>query len=120
MSEQKVPALFLAGKEIPLRFDMQAWEEIENTCCLIGDLGDRINQKGRLRLGAKVAAILAHDPQITEDWIFQHMRPADFRLLAEAVTGAIAQGLAMEQEQDDGEVRDVILDEIEKKETPEA
>lgn len=110
----------LAGRRLQLVFDMDTWERIENEICLVNEIGRIMSEKGRLRAMSNLAALMAHDPEITGDWIFSHMQPADFRPLCDAVNAAVTLGMRMEQGDDPDAVHDVILDELEKKETPEA
>lgn len=112
--------IIIGGKTLNLKFDMQTWELIEEQVCLIEEIGRRMAQKGRLRVVAQLVALLAHDPEVSADWVFDHMQPIDLKNCNTAINQAIALAMKMDQADDPGAPRDVILDEIEKKETPEA
>ena len=118
--KKEPPVLTLAGKEIPLRFTMRTWEALENEIGPVEEVYSALNGKGRLRAVPRIAAILSDDPEITADWIFDHMIPADFKGVTKAIIAAITWGLEMETEEDDGKVHDAVLEEIEKKEQKDA
>lgn len=114
---KKPVILNLHGNEIELRFTMSVWERLEDEICTLEEFQKRMQQKGRLRLIAQVAAILAQDaqPEITAEFIFNSMRPADLRTVSTAVMQAITNGLSMDEKADGENVRDAVLDEIESK-----
>lgn len=117
---KEIPVKFKGGYAFTLRFTMDIWERLENEVAMIGDIGEKISAgKNRLRASAQVAAILADDENVTSDTIWQAMVPADLRRLNTAITLCISENLKMETTQEDeGEIHDVILEEIEaKKET---
>lgn len=114
---KKPVILNLQGNEIELRFTMAAWERMEDEICTLEDLQKRMQQQGRLRLIAQVAALLSQDaqPGTTAEMIFDNMRPADLRTVSAAVMQAITDGLTMDEKADGEEARDAVLEEIESK-----
>ena len=117
---KNIPVKFKNGYELTLHFTMGIWERMENEICMIGDVGDRISQgKDRLRTSARIAALMSDDAAVTEETIWANMEPRDVRALNQAIMEAVAENLAMETAQEDeGEVHDVILEEIEAKKEP--
>ena len=117
---KNIPVKFKNGYELTLHFTMDIWERMENEICMIGDVGDRISQgKDRLRTSARIAALMADDAAVTEETIWANMEPRDVRALNQAIMEAVAENLAMETAKDDeGEIHDVILEEIEAKKEP--
>lgn len=117
---KEIPVKFRSGYAFTLHFTMDIWERLENEVALIGDIGDKISTgRNRLRTSAQVAAILADDEAVTADAIWHAMIPPDLRTLNTAITLCITENMKMETTQEDeGEIHDVILEEIEaKKET---
>ncbi len=114
---KKPVILNLQGNEIELRFTMAAWERMEDEICTLEELRERMQQKGRLRLIAQVAALLAQDaqPETTAEYIFSSMRPADLRAVSAAIMQAITDGLSMDEKADGKKARDAVLEEIESK-----
>lgn len=113
----KTTLLQLGGREIALQFTMDAWEKIEDEICMIDALGDKMAGKGRLRAVAQILSILAVEP-ITPEQIWAMLTPPAVKAATNAIWEAVAQGMNMETNQeDDGAIHDVILEEIEKKET---
>ena len=117
---KNIPVKFKNGYELTLHFTMGIWERLENEICMIGDVGEKISEgKDRLRTSAKIAALMADDPNVTEENIWANMEPRDVRELNKGIMQAVAENLAMETAQEDeGEVHDVILEEIEAKKEP--
>jgi len=118
--KKETPVITLSGKEIPLRFTMRTWEALEDEFGPVEEVYSALSGKGRLRAAPRIAAILSDDPEISADWIFDHMIPADFKGITRAIIAAVTRGLEMETEEDSGEVRDAVLEEIEKKEPKDA
>ena len=117
---KEIPVKFKNGYEFTLHFTMDIWERLETDFCMIGDVGEKISEgKDRLRTSAKIAALMADDPNVTEESIWANMEPRDVRELNNGIMQAVAENLAMETAQEDeGDVHDVILEEIEAKKEP--
>ena len=104
----------LQGQEIELRFTMGSWERLEDEVCTLDELEEKLQGKGRLRLIAKVASILSVQA-LEPDMLFAMMQPADVRGVTAAIMKAITDGLKMEEKQGEGEIHDVVLEEIDAK-----
>ena len=116
MPKQSI-SITLQGETFPLRFTMEAWEKLEDEICTLDELEEQMQKKGRLRVIVQVAALLAQpdQPEVTPEYIFNAMEPRDVRRVTAAIMQAITDGLKMEEKQDEGEIHDVVLEEIEAK-----
>ena len=112
---KEIPVKFNSGFELSLRFTMDVWERLENEICMIGDIGEKVSTgKDRLRMSAKIGAIMAADETVTEETIWANMEPRDLRTLNDSITRCISENLAMETEtEDENAVHDVVLEELE-------
>ena len=113
----KNTSVALNGKEYILRFDMETWERLEEDVCLVDDLGDKLAGRGRITAIMQVFAILAR-ADIQE--IRANARPVDMRKMTQAIWQAINDGMHMEAEHGEDREVDVTLEQIEKKEEPDA
>lgn len=110
----KIYTVPLAGENVPLRFDMAAWERLEDELCLLDDLADKMAERGRIKVLTQVLAILSGKQ---EEAIRAAMYPGQVRTLTQAMWLAINEGMRMETAPEgEDEVIDVTLKEIEKKE----
>lgn len=110
----KIYTVKLSGENVPLRFDMAAWERLEDELCLLDELADKLTQRGRIKALAQVLAILSGKQA---DAIRAAMKPADVRTLTQAAWLTINEGMKMDTTPDgEDQVIDLTLKEIEKKE----
>ena len=114
-----IPVKFKNGYSFTLRFTLDVWERLETEIGLLGEIPDMISKrKDRLRISARVAAIMAADEAVTPETIWQAMTPADLRKLNNAISECMAENMKMETPEDDDAVHDVVLEKLEdKKET---
>ena len=109
--------LELHGTTYTLRFDMEAWERIEDEVCLVDDLGDKLVERGRIKTIVKIFAILAG---CEEEQLRKAIFPGDIRKMTTAIWGAINAGMKMETQHGEDREVDVTLEELEKKEGQDA
>lgn len=107
----------LRDQKLELEFTMAAWDRLEEEIGTLDELEEKLTARGRLRVIARAAAILAQhqDPEITAEYIFSLMEPRDVRAVSTAIVKAITQGLSMEEKPDGGQMHDVVLEEIDAK-----
>ena len=110
--------IIIGGKEYNLQFTMQVWDRMENELCMVEEFDEVMMQKGRLRKVAKLVSIMSVEPVDAEE-IWKNMEPADVRNIIGEAREVIREKLKMKVKKDDEEnkVVDVVLEEIEKKET---
>lgn len=119
----------IGGREIPLRFRMNEFIEIEET---IGNLAEvkELILKGRNRLRNLVGVIrimgngglkaAGQDPDLTDEWLREKMEPHElmtYQLAAIACMTKAGESEAVREENENKE-RDLVLEEIEAKKDP--
>lgn len=115
----------MGGRELRLRLNMAALEDIEAQYGTLGGLIDAMaNGERALEAMYDALAILSNgemqaqgkDPDLTAAWIRCWMRPGQLGAAQAAIQAAIAEGMRMEEgdADEDGPV-DVVLEEIEAK-----
>lgn len=119
----------IGGREIPLRFRMNQFIEIEEE---IGNLGDikMMLLKGKQRLRNLITTVrilgnagLKHageEPDLTDEWLTENMDPHALIGYQAAVIGCLSkesESEAVKEENEDKE-RDLVLEEIEAKKGP--
>ena len=119
-------ALNIGGKELPIAFTLYAIELIEEETGapfdvekFVHSIANRKTVADAVRIMAKAAAETAEDEKKVPDtlWLKKHIAPGDLNRIGEKLIKAVMCGMRMETaEPDDGPV-DVVLEEIEKKET---
>lgn len=123
--KEKEPRIRIGGRELRLRLNMAALEDIEAQYGTLGGLIDAMaNGERALEAMYDALAILANgemqaqgkDPDVTAAWIRCRMRPGQLGAAQAAIQAAIAEGMRMEEgdADEDGPV-DVVLEEIEAK-----
>lgn len=114
----------IAKKECVLRYDMTAYEMIEETFGGLDEMIEQMNGKKRrawticelVRILVNAQRIAdGETPDITHAYITSNMSPRNLGAMDRAASLAIAEGMRMDSAKDDEEDRDVVLDEIEKK-----
>jgi hypothetical protein len=109
-------------REIPLRYTMLELADMDEEIGTMDNFRDLI-LKGKRRIRNMVAAIrimgnsgLSHVGQpadLTDEWLLDHLDPAQFKAYQIAVLAAFTAGWKMETEEE--RVHDVTLEEIERK-----
>lgn len=112
----------IGTREIPLRYTMLELADMEEEIGTMDNFRDLI-LKGKRRIRNMVAAIrimgnsgLSHDGKdadLTDEWLLDHLDPAQFKAYQIAVLAAFTAGWKMETEEE--RVHDVTLEEIERK-----
>ncbi len=110
--------IIIGGKEYNLQFTMPVWDRMENEICMIEEFDEVMMQKGRLRKVAKLVSIMSVEKADAEE-IWKAMEPADVRNIIGEAREVIREKMKMKVKKDDedNKVVDVVLEEIEKKET---
>ena len=121
--------IIIGGREIPLRFRMDEFIEIEET---IGNLAEvkELILKGRNRIRNLVGVIrimgngglkaAGQDPDLTDEWLREKMEPTElmtYQLAAIACMTKAGESEAVREENENKE-RDLVLEEIEAKKDP--
>lgn len=106
----------IGDKEFTLTYNMSTWLAIEETAGKrMHELVQDLDGPNRIRAMMILFIALAHDPELTDTWIDEHVEPtwAAFNDIVAACNKAIAQGMHVEKGED--EPTDVTLAELEKK-----
>ena len=126
---KKTPKVRIGKREIPLRFRMKEFIQIEEE---IGNMGEirELLYEGQHRLRNLIAAVrimgngalkeAGEEPDLTDEWLAENMEP--FRVLEyqNAVIDCISAESKSEAaaEKSESEERDLVLEEIERKKGP--
>lgn len=111
-------------REIPLRFDMTAYEMIEARWEGYAEMLDALSaRKTRSRTLCELIAIFGNaaliaqgrEPDLTHDWVASNMSPRQRGEADRAVGAAIREGMRMEEDEADEAPQDVVLEELEAK-----
>ena len=112
----------IAGQEIPLRYTLRELSAMEEAIDTMDNFRDLI-LKGKRRLRNMVTAIRimgnaalekeGKNPELTDDWLLDHMDPGQIKAYQIAVLGAFTDGFRMENETQTE--RDLVLEELERK-----
>ena len=116
----------IGGREIPLRFRMNQFIEIEETVGNLGEIKELLLKgKQRLRNLVTVIRILGNaglkaageEPDLTDEWLRENMEPHLLMGYQLAVIGCMSKESESEaaKEQNENEERDLVLEEIEGK-----
>ena len=115
----------IGGREIPLRFRMNQFAQIEEEIGNLGEIKDLIlNGKKRIRNCVGVIRIMGNaglkeegqEPDLTDDGVLDAMDPNKMKAYQIAVLAAFTGGWKMETEEE--KEHDVVLEEIERKKEP--
>lgn len=115
----------VAGREIPLRYTMVELADMEEEIGTMDNFKELI-LKGRRRLRNMASAIrimgnggLAHEGQpadLTDEWLLANLDPGKLKSYQIAILAAFTSGWKMETQEET--VRDLVLEEIERKKEP--
>ena len=121
--------IIIAEREIPLRFKMNQFAEIEEEVGNLGEVRELITQKReRIRNLMKMIRIMGNaglkhegkEPDLTDEWLGENMEPKNvmgYQIAVLAVMTAEGKSEA-EQEENENKERDLVLEQIQKKKEP--
>lgn len=121
----------IGEREIPLRFRMKQFQELEEQLGLLMDY-ENLFIKSRQRIKNVVTALcilgnggLAHEGKeadLTEEWIMEEMIPQNFVAYQMAIIACLRREGKSEaaKEENENKERDLVLEEIQKKKAPES
>lgn len=119
--------LEIDGRKAELLLTMQSWEEMEEEVGLLDDFDELMTGRERLKNMRLCAEVLSREgarqgkgEELPADWLREHMRPAQVRLLSSAIRLAVTEGMRMETTKGEDQATDAILAKIEKKEPADA
>lgn len=116
----------IGDREIPLRFRMNQFQEIEEELGNLGEFDELLFRgKQRIRnvifvlrvLGNAGLAYEGKEPDITEEWLRENMVPQDLTAYQVAVFACLRRESESEaaKEENENKERDLVLEEIQKK-----
>ena len=119
----------IGGKQIPLKFGMDQFAEIEEEVGYLGDVKELIMKgKKRVRNVISVIRILGNaglqaageQPDLTEEWLRENMEPQNIMLYQLAAIACMSKAEESEavQEENENTERDLVLEEINRKKDP--
>lgn len=113
----------IGGRDIPLRYTMRVQLQIEEELGMdFSEINDRIKGKKNTRMVIGLIRLMGNaglkqagqDPDLTDDWLIDHIKPGYTTSYRIAVMGAVTAGWFMESDQGEKE-QDDVLAEIRKK-----
>ena len=116
-------AVEIGGRKIPLRYTMRAQLQIEEELGMdFSEINDRLKGKKNTRLVLSLIRILGNtglkhageEPDLTDDWLIDHIKPGYTTSYRIAAMAAVTSGWFMEND-NGGKEQDDILAEIRKK-----
>ena len=121
----KSAAVKIGGRVIPLRYGMRVQEQVDEELEMDFyelqtklDKGKR-NTKETIKiirmLGNEGLRFAGKEPDLTDDWLRDHMQPAEIINYRLAALAAMTAGWQMETDNSDEEEQDEVLNEIRKK-----
>lgn len=120
----------IAGREIPLVWDMTAWVTVEDEVCAFTEIRDVLFGKGAksgrgvTKLTVELIRILGNEglllnggqADLTNGWLLMNIRPARFHDLTMKVIDAFAEGMEIKvNKRDPHAERDLVLEEVQEK-----
>ena len=121
--------LKIGERDIPLRFRMEQFMELEEELGNLGEIKELIlKDKKRIRnilfivrvLGNAGLKAAGEDPDLTEEWLKENMEPHSLAAYQLAVLACLAKESESQarQEENENNERDLVLEEIEQKKDP--
>lgn len=122
----------IAGREIPLLFNLRSWMQMEEEVCVLARVDDILKYNSEERTCRNLSEIVSlvrifgneglrksgQEADLTDDWLIEHIRPAQMVNIRIALMGVMGEGFASEQlKKDEGAERDLVLEEINQKKT---
>ena len=115
----------VAGRELEMFFDLQAWLDAEETFGSLDEMYKRMeDNKCPMKTSLMLAVVTANAgerkngraPDLTLEWMTGHMTPKQARTANTLAKMAVAEGLKRETtEAEDDEPVDVVAEELQKK-----
>lgn len=121
----------IAGRVIPLVFDMVSWTKMDAEVCTLARINDVLSYgKGNktstsIRELVSIVRILGNEgleeagqtPDLTDEWLLKKLRPAQVKDVRTAIIDVIDEAMDIETQdkKKDGEPVDLVLEEINKK-----
>lgn len=117
--------MIIASRELTMRFDLQAWIDVEETFGSLEALFDALETgKKAMITQLELAAITANageryagrEPDISAEWLKKNLSPKQAQKISLMAKAAIIRGMKRENaDDDDEEPVDVVAEEIQKK-----
>ena len=119
----------IAGREIPLRFRMNEFAQIEEEVGNLAEVKELVlNGKNRIRNIVSIIRIMGNAglrhageaADLTDDWLMENMNPHDLMTYQVSVLGCMTKESESQaqHEKDENEERDLVLEEIQAKKVP--
>ena len=119
----------IGGREIPLRFRMNQFAQIEEEIGNLGEIKDLIlNGKKRIRNCVGVIRIMGNaglqhageKPDLTDEWLMENMDPYNLLAYQTGILACMTRESESEakNEKDENTERDMVLEEIQEKKDP--
>lgn len=120
----------IAGREIPLLFDMVSWSQMDAEVCQLFRIKEVLGFKSEEKTSTNlkdlisITRILGNEgleeagekPDLTDQWLLKNIHPRQMAEIRMAIIAAIDEGMGTEtEEKKDDEPRDLVLEEINKK-----
>jgi len=121
----------IAGRIIPLVWNMSSWIKTEEELCAFTELrdmlfGKNIKNRGVTKITVELIRILGNEglslageeSDLTTEWLLKNIRPGRFHALTMKVIDAFTEGMDIKvNKPDPNEERDLVLEEINEKKT---
>lgn len=121
----------IAGRIIPLVWNMSSWIKTEEELCAFTELRDMLFGKGVKNrgvtkitveliriLGNEGLSLAGEESDLTTEWLLKNIRPGRFHALTMKVIDAFTEGMDIKvNKPDPNEERDLVLEEINEKKT---
>lgn len=116
----------IGDREVPLLFNLSAMAQMEESIGQLNDFKKLLTSGQRVRSLIRMLVIFGNEglrqtggkADLTEEMVGTLVHPSRIMEIQSCVMGAISEGLTMETKPDDGRERDLVLEELEKKEAP--
>lgn len=121
----------IAGRVIPLVFDMVSWTKMDAEVCTLARINDVLSYgkenktSTSIRELVSIMRILGNEgleeagqtPDLTDEWLLKKLRPAQVGVVRKAIIAVIDEAMDIETQdkKKDGEPVDLVLEEINKK-----
>lgn len=118
----------IKGRVIPLLFNTEAYMITEKEVCLIKDFISEIQGPNGTEMTIKLVRIMGNialqaegkKPVLTDKWLYANVPPSAVAVYKRAVVEEVADGMTSEHNDEDTGVRDLVLEELNKKKEPES
>lgn len=129
MSKNEV-AINIGGRTIPLLFNLGAWIRMEEEVCVLARVDEILTYDREKKTNSNLRDVIAlvrvlgneglkqagEEADLTDEWLIEHIRPAQVLPVKTAIKGVMAMGFASETNKPDPKApRDLELEEINKK-----